>query len=106
MEEYGYTLRTEIAPEDVTQVTLYLSAESMRSGKHAELLSQLSPGVERFAYDDGSQEITVRTEEDIHTVLEYIKPYNSGIVGGGTGLGDYADIQFEEGSSYYSYKIE
>ena len=29
-----------------------------------------------------------------------------GLLGGGTGLGDYADIQFEEGSSYYSYKIE
>lgn len=106
MEEYGYTFRTEIAPEDVTQITLYLYSESMRSGKYTELLSELTPGAERFAYDDGSQEITVRAEEDIRTVLEHIEPYNSGILGGGTGLGDYADIQFEEGSSYYSYKIE
>lgn len=106
MEEYGYTLRTKIAPEDVTQVTLYLSAESMRSGKYTELLSQLSPSVERFASDDGAQDITIRIQEDIRTVLEHIEPYNSGILGGGTGLGDYADIQFEEGSSYYSYKIK
>ena len=106
MEEYGYTFRTEIAPEDVTQITLYLYSESMRSGKYTELLSELTPGAERFAYDDGSQEITVRAEEDIRTVLEHIEPYNIGILGGGTGLGDYADIQFEEGSSYYSYKIE
>lgn len=106
MEEYGYTFRTEIAPEDVTQITLYLYSESMRSGKYTELLSELTLGAERFAYDDGSQEIMVRAEEDIRTVLEHIEPYNIGILGGGTGLGDYADIQFEEGSSYYSYKIE
>ena len=78
----------------------------MGSGKDTGLLSELTPGAERFAYDDGTQEITVRAEEDIRTVLEHIEPYNSGILGGGTGLGDYADIQFEEGSSYYSYKIE
>ena len=45
-------------------------------------------------------------QEDIRTVLEHIEPYNSSYLGGGTGLGDYEDIQFEEGSSYYSYKIK
>ena len=106
MEEYGYTLRTEIAPEDVQSVSLYLSAESMRSGKYTELLSSLSSNIERFAYDDGTQDITIRSQDDIRTVLERLEPYNSGILGSGRGLEDYADIQFESGSSYYSYKIE
>lgn len=105
MEEYGYTMRTEIAPEDVQSVSLYLSAESMRSGKYTELLPSLSSNVERYAYDDGSQDITIRSQDDIRIVLEYLEPYYGGILGSGSGMDDYADIQFEEGSSYYSYKI-
>lgn len=106
MEEYGYTLRTEIEPEDVQYVRLYLSAESMRSGKCTELLSALSSEIELFAYDDGSQEITIRSQDDIRTVLGYLEPYSRGILGSSSELGDYADIQFESGSSYYSYEIK
>lgn len=105
MEKYGYTLRTEIAPEDVQSVSLYLSAESMRSGKYTDLLSSLSSNIERFAYDDGAQEITIRSQDDIRTVVEHLEPYCGGILGSDSGMGDYADIQFEEGSSSYSYKI-
>lgn len=105
MEKYGYTLRTEIAPEDVQSVSLYLSAESMRSGKYTDLLSSLSSNIERFAYDDGSQDITIRSQDDIRAVVEHLEPYCGGILGSGSGIGDYADIQFEEGSSSYSYKI-
>ena len=106
MEEYGYTLRMESEPEDVQYVRLYLSAESMRSGKCTELLSALSSEIELFAYDDGSQDITIRSQDDIRTVLGYLEPYSRGILGSGSEMGDYADIQFESGSSYYSYEIK
>ncbi len=106
MEEYGYTLRTEIEPEDVQSVSLYLSAGSVRDGRHTELISSLSSDLELFAYDDGSQDITIRSQDDIRTVLEHLEPYNRGILGSGSEMGDYADIQFDSGSSYYSYEIK
>lgn len=105
MEGFGYTFRTEIAPEDVTAVDLHFSGESMRSGRYKELLSALPQDVERISYEDGAEDITLWSPEDIRAVLGSLEPYNAGLLGSQRWTGDYADIQFGEGVSSYSYEI-
>ena len=109
LEEYGYTIREQIDPADVSSITLYLSGESLQDGRFADLLSQLS-SVEEISYDDGSgeftdREITVRSREDVSAVLEHLVLYNQGILGNGWSMEDYADIDFNSGSGAYSYQL-
>lgn len=101
IEEYGCVVRTEIKPEDVRSVTLYLSQESELT---EEILSALSDNVEQNSYDGMTTEVRVEDQEDIRIVLEYLEVADGGILGGGT-LGDYADIQFADGMSAYSYAV-
>ena len=105
MEGFGYTFRTEIAPEDVTVVKLHFSGESMRSGRYKKLFSALPQDVERISYEDGAEDITLWSPEDIRAVLGSLEPYNAGLLGSRRWTGDYADIQFGEGVSSYSYEI-
>ena len=79
LEEYGCTLRTQIDPADVSSITLYLSQESVQSGKFTDLLSELST-TDVMLYDDGSEEITVRSREEIGAVLEHAVMFNAGIL--------------------------
>lgn len=101
IEEYGGVVRTEIKPEDVRSVTLYLSQESELT---EEILSALSDNVEQNSYDGMTTEVRVEDQEDIRIVLEYLEVSDGGILGGGT-LGNYADIQFADGMSAYSYAV-
>lgn len=101
IEEYGCVVRTEIKPEDVRSVTLYLSQESELT---EEIFSALSDNVEQIYYDEVTTEVRVEDQEDIRTVLEYLEVADGGILGGGN-LGNYADIQFVDGMSAYSYAV-
>ena len=105
LEEYGCTLRTQIDPADVSSITLYLSQESVQSGKFTDLLSELST-TDVMLYDDGSEEITVRSREEIGAVLEHAVMFNAGILGKGGGMGDSADIYFADGDGAYSYQLK
>ena len=82
-------------------VTLYLSQESELT---EEILSALSDNVEQNSYDGMTTEVRVEDQEDIRIVLEYLEVSDGGILGGGT-LGNYADIQFADGMSAYSYAV-
>lgn len=106
LEEYGYVPREQIAPEDVKSITMYIWPETVQDEGLEEMLSALSDRAERLPYDDGSEAITVWAQEDIQIVLGHLKVWNSGILGNGGWLGNYADIQYVGGTGMYSYKIE
>ncbi len=100
LEDYGYTIRTEIDPEDVSGITLHLSAGTMQSGVYSDMLSGLSDTAETFVYDDSSVDVTVLDEKDVSLVLKYISPYTGGLLDGGSNIYDYMDIRYKDGEVY------
>lgn len=119
LEEYGYTLRTEIDPDDAASVTLYLSGSSVGSGRFDSLVSRLSDTavISTYTYDDispgyvytdpdSTTEISVTAPEDIALILDYVGSYAGGILDSASMSPDYMDVQYKDGNmSGYSVKI-
>ncbi len=108
LKECGYVPRTEIAPGDVESIDLYLSAESVQSGKYDDLLSGFTDSAEYYrTYEDIiEQQITVTAQEDIAEVLEHITPYRSFILKPYAGAPDCAVVNYKTGGGYCEFRLE
>lgn len=107
LEEYGYTPRTEIDPEDVSSITLYPAGNAAEDGRRDDLISRLSDTAV-INYDEFSSEmdITVTAQEDIELILSSMDCYAGGILDDGSVHPDYMDVQFKSGNmAGYSLKI-
>ena len=108
LEEYGYTLRTEIDPEDISSIILYPAGSTMENGHCDDLISRLSDTAVINYYDESSSDvdITVTAQEDIGLILSYMDHYAGGILDDGNVYPDYMDVQYKSGySNGYSLKI-
>lgn len=105
LEKYGFTLRKELKPEEVSSVVMYLSEEFSESGRADELVSKLSDEAEYTEYTDMDDELIVRSPEDIRVVAEYIKAAGNGLVGHRTSSA-YAEVQFIDDYNTYSFVVE
>ena len=95
LEDYGYSIRTEINPADVSSVTLTLCADSIQSGKYSDMLSALSDTASISQYDiDGGTSITAYSEEDISLILNSVTPYQNKLLDDSIRSGDYMDIDY------------
>lgn len=107
LEKAGYTIRTEIAPEDVSSISLYPTSESVQNGEFDELFSRLSNGEKYASYSPEELEfgsgILVTSQEDIRILLDYLVPGSPKLLGNADAYSNYADIQFVQGSSNYTY---
>ena len=85
LEEYGYTPRTEIDPEDVSSITLYPAGNAAEDGRRDDLISRLSDTAV-INYDEFSSEmdITVTAQEDIELILSSMDCYAGGILDDGS----------------------
>ena len=106
LEKYGYTLRTEIIPEDVERIELHISTDSLQSARYSDILSQLSDSAEYYMYDDVEEQITVTSKEDIKILLEHLHPWYSCPVRRDESMADYANIEFTNDSGYYGFRLE
>jgi len=107
LEEYGYTPRTEIDPEDVSSITLYPAGNAAEDGRRDDLISRLSDTAV-INYDEFSSEmdITVTAQEDIELILSSMDCYAGGILDDGSVHPDYMEVQFKSGNmAGYSLKI-
>lgn len=108
LKDYGYTLPTEIDPEKISSIQLYISDTSSEKGHYRELISELSESAEVLTYDDSVSDtnITVTSPEDISVMLKYIGPNTNNILNDGSNAPDYVDIQYTNGNMWgYSTKI-
>ena len=104
LEEYGYTMRTEINPEDVSSITIYPA----ESGRSDDLISHLSDTATVNYYDESTSniDITVTAQEDIELILSCRVQYAGGILDNGNIYPDYMEIQFKDGNmNGYSLKL-
>ncbi len=99
LEDYGYTLRSRVDPEDVSGVTVYLYNDSVKSGKFSDLISQLSDTADLLFYDSEIT-ISVTAQEDITLLLEHFRPYSGGILDDGKSQEDYIEVQYKNGEFY------
>lgn len=108
LEEYGYTMRTEINPEDVSSITVYPADSTTQDGKCDDLISRLSDTAVINHSDKFSSniDITVTEQEDISLILSDMGNYAKGILDNGKRYPDYMEIQFKSGNTNgYSLKI-
>ena len=105
LEDYGYTLRSHIAPEDVSGITVYLYKETVESGKYSDLISRLSDTADLLFYDSEIT-ISVTAQEDIALLLEHIRPYTVKILDDGETREDYIEVQYKNGNFYGSMFVE
>lgn len=108
LEEYGYTLHTEINPEDVSSITLYPAGSTEEVSRCDELIPRLSDTAVVY-YDELSSEMTISVtgQNDIKILLSYLDHYAGGILDDGSVYPDYMEIQFKNGNlNGYSLKIQ
>lgn len=78
---FGYRIRTEISPDDVSFATFFLDAEDVESGIFDELIHSLSKAEEYAQYTSEQYEsegISVDSKEDIKLLLSHTeRNYNS-----------------------------
>ena len=98
LKEYGYTIHTEIAPEDVASIILSPSAATVEDRRCDDLISRLSDTAVINYYDDSASEmaITVTARKDIELILSYMKHYAGGILDDGSEP-DYMEVQYKSG---------
>ena len=106
LEDCGYTLRTEVDPEDVDRIDVTLSKSSVQSGKYGELLSRLSDKAEYIQPRSSDGQLSVTEPGDIALVLDYLEPFGQRIIGAGSGSPDYADITYKDGNGYYGFRLK
>ena len=108
LKEYGYTMHTEIVPDDVASIILSPSAASAEDKRCDDLISRLSDTAVIDYYNDSAYEmtITVTAREDIELILSYMDHYAGGILDDGSGYPDYMEVQYKSGyTGDYSLKI-
>lgn len=99
LEDYGYSLRSHIDPEDVSGITVYLYNDTVESGRFSDLVSQLSDTADLLFYDS-EMTISATAQEDIALLLEHIRPYSGGILDDGKNQEDYIEVQYKNGEFY------
>lgn len=101
LEEYRYTLRTEIDPEDVASVTLYPDGSTTEDGRCDDLISRLSDTATVYYFDEFSSEmsITATAQEDIELILSYMDHYAVGILDNRSSYPDYMEVQYKNGNT-------
>ena len=104
LEEHGYRIRTEIDPQDVAELTLTLSLESVQSGRYDSLIGSLSGTAVYTEYGDSGL-LTVSDTEDIAAVLENTEQYWPDLLGNRLSSGDYLDIRYLEGKGSAAYDV-
>ena len=107
LDEYGYSLRTKIDPDDISSITLYLtdSAAQSKSKEGIDLLRKLSNTAETTVYSDSSADISVTSQEDIALLLNYTGAYANGILGDGNKYFGSVDIYYKTGD-FHNYPLK
>ena len=107
LEEYDYTLRTEIDPESVSSVTVYPDADTIENNRCDDLIYRLSDtAVINYEGSGSEMSIIATARDDIALILSYMEHYAGGILDTGNGYPDSMEVQYKNGSiCSYSLKL-
>ncbi len=104
LEEYGYTLQKEIDPEEVSSISLYLSADSIRKGELPDYLPAL-PSVTELPADEFTP-VLITDKQDIRALLGNITYGCPGILDERNEKNEYVEIEFRTGYGFNTYYLE
>lgn len=102
LSAYGLTVRTQIDPEDILTISLYLSSETLSSGRLDDVTALVDPAL--LCTDS---EILLSSREAFEAVLPHLELNTAMLLGSQeeSEFYDYADIQYKNGSGLYGYRI-
>lgn len=120
LEKFGYPLMKQLNPDNILNIKLYLSQDSMSNGNLNDFLPLIENSEiteeEYGTWDEGDFDqkdaekmprvYLVDDPEAIALITKHLYSNDTGILGRGKLDFDYADVLFKENSSTYSYRIQ
>ena len=103
LENLGYTLRTEIDPEDVENLSITLSLDSVQSAKYSELFRTLPDGSASFTQYSTGEDVRTSDPEAIRLILDAIPPSRTELLDFSEDGGDSMEIEYKDGAGIGYY---
>lgn len=108
LNDFGYQIRTEISPDDVSFTICYLNSEAVADGTFDELINSLSKAEEYAMYTPDQYEsegITVESTEDLKILLPHVRMYYNSLLNRNDKSSSIT-IYFNDRNGYqYSYAL-
>ena len=103
LENLGYTLRTEIDPEDVESLSITLSLDSVQSAKYSGLFRTLPDGSASFTQYSTGEDVRTSDPEAIRLILDAIPPSRTELLDFSEDGGDSMEIEYKDGAGIGYY---